>query len=276
MAAAFNTPLGGIVFAIEELSHQHFHRFKTHLISAVIVAGLVAQWMLGPYLYFGYPRIAQTTMQFLPWAIGMGIIAGGAGAYFGSFLFTIGELVARIPTQRRMLLVAGSGFAMVGIALLCGSHVMGGGTELISSLLFHDTKDVSWGLAVGRIAGPLITAVAGCAGGVLAPSLTAGAMIGAKMALLAPPAHANLLIMLGMSGFLSGVTRAPFTSFVLVLEMTDRHSAIFPMMVTALAASLVGMAIDPKSIYERRREKFVHPPLEPDSDESAPAVEQII
>ena len=57
IAAAFNTPLGGLVFAIEELATSHFNRFKTALISGVIISGLVAQWLTGTYLYLGYPQM---------------------------------------------------------------------------------------------------------------------------------------------------------------------------------------------------------------------------
>lgn len=57
LAAAFNTPLGGIVFAIEELTKTHFSYYKTAIISSVIIAGLAAQALLGPYLYLGYPKI---------------------------------------------------------------------------------------------------------------------------------------------------------------------------------------------------------------------------
>ncbi|MES2456609.1 MAG: chloride channel protein [Bacteroidota bacterium] len=57
LAAAFNTPLGGIVFAIEELTRTHFSYFKTAIFSSVIIAGLTAQGILGPYLYLGYPKI---------------------------------------------------------------------------------------------------------------------------------------------------------------------------------------------------------------------------
>src|ERR1019366_9094351 len=57
-AAAFNTPLGGIVFAVEELTKTHISYFKTALFTAVIIAGLTAQGMLGPYLYLGYPDVS--------------------------------------------------------------------------------------------------------------------------------------------------------------------------------------------------------------------------
>ena len=59
LAAAFNTPLGGIVFAIEELTQTHFSYFKTALFTAVIIAGLTAQGILGPYLYLGFPDVTH-------------------------------------------------------------------------------------------------------------------------------------------------------------------------------------------------------------------------
>lgn len=256
IAAAFNTPLGGIVFAIEELSHHHFHRFKTHLISAVIVAGLVAQWMLGPYLFFGLPKISAASFNFLPWAIITGLLAGVGGGLFGKALYAIARRLAPIPWRRRAGIAAIAGFLMVTVGFLTTPDVMGGGTDVISRLLFNDEKTVSWGLVLGRFAGPLVTSLAGAAGGVFAPSLAAGAVLGAKIATLWHVTDANLVILLGMIGFLSGVSRAPFTSFVLVLEMTDRHSAIFPMMVTALVGSIAALLVDTRSFYDRRSEEY--------------------
>mgnify|MGYP002137697295 CR=1 FL=1 len=93
LAAAFNTPLGGIVFAVEELSQQHFNRFKTFLISAVIVSGLVAQWILGPYLYLGYPKLNTITFSALPWSLAVGVIAGlGPAGYRSALRYAIDAL----------------------------------------------------------------------------------------------------------------------------------------------------------------------------------------
>jgi hypothetical protein len=98
----------------------------------------------------------------------------------------------------------------------------------------------------------------GCAGGVFAPSLAAGAAIGGKIAsTIYNGPNVNLMVLLGMIGFLSGIMRTPFTAFVLVLEMTDRHSAIFPMMVTAVTATLVANGVEPKALYERVRDRFI-------------------
>lgn len=258
IAAAFNTPLGGIVFAIEELSHQHFSKFRTFLITAVIVAGMVAQWLLGPYLFFGgYPKLPPAGVETIPWAITCGLIGGAAGAAFGKVLFLMQRRMAARSMRDRGIFAMSTGLAMALAAILIHPDIIGGGNEWMSQLLLSDHKRVSFGLVLGRFFGPLISSLAGCAGGIFAPSLAAGAAIGGKLAYLARPAYGNLIIVLTMISFLAGVTRAPFTAFVLVLEMTDRHSAIFPMMCSALIASLAAFSIDDKGYYERRCEHYL-------------------
>ena len=134
---------------------------------------------------------------------------------------------------------------------------MGGGRETIMHLLFHDDKKVSWVLVAGRFFGPLLSYLSGCAGGIFAPSLAAGAVIGAKIAELVHSPYVNLMVILSMTAFLSGVTRTPFTSAVLVLEMTDRHAAILPLMIASLVGSLITKLIDSESFYEHRRDLFL-------------------
>jgi H+/Cl- antiporter ClcA len=257
IAAAFNTPLGGLVFALEELSQQHFNRFKTVLISAVIVAGLVTQGILGPYLFFGYPIVKPISAAFLPWAIFVGVVTGLSGGFFGKLVVNIGKWVGTFTRRERLLFTAFAAIFMVTYSFLFSPLVMGGGTKFISEILFQSDKHVSWGLLIGRFIGPVITYTTGVAGGLFAPSLAGGAVIGAKLAELGNPANANLMILLGMIGFLSGMSRGPFTAFVIVLEMTDRHSAIFPMMATSLVASAVSLLLDTKSLYEHGRERCV-------------------
>ena len=81
LAAAFNTPLGGIVFAVEELSKTHLSFYRTALFSAVIIAGLTAQALLGPYLYLGYPEIGGTSWYVFLLVLIVAIIAGIIGSF---------------------------------------------------------------------------------------------------------------------------------------------------------------------------------------------------
>jgi H+/Cl- antiporter ClcA len=110
-----------------------------------------------------------------------------------------------------------------------------------------------------RILGPVLCFNAGAAGGIFAPSLAAGAAMGSFIAGLTNfvGANANIIILGGMVGFLTGVTRTPMTSAILVLEMTDRHSVIFHLMLAAMLASLAALLVDEMSFYERLRNKYL-------------------
>ena len=254
LAAAFNTPLGGIVYAIEELARAHIASFRSGVLHAVLVAGLVAQLILGPYLYLGFPQVGVWSNRDLPACALMGAAAGLVGALWARALFSMVLFRGRLNGATRQglfALAAGLGFA--GLAWLAGSAVLGSGRGVIETLLFDNPAPVSVGVLLGRLAGSFLSFAAGGAGGIFAPALASGAALASSLAPAFAPVDARLLIVLGMVAFLTGVTRTPFTSFVLVLEMTDRHSAIFPMMIAAMSAYATAHVVDHESFYERVR-----------------------
>ena len=104
----------------------------------------------------------------------------------------------------------------------------------------------------------------GGAGGVFATSLSAGAILGDGLARLAGVAVAdrNLLILVSMVSFLTGVVRSPFTAAILVLEMTDRHGAIFQLLISALLAQAVAALVDRHSLYEHLKASFIRETLD--------------
>ncbi len=256
LASAFNTPLGGIVYAIEEMGTLHFHRVKTSVFSAVIIAGLMSQWLLGPYLYLGFPKLLADSFMFLPYAVLTGAVAGALGAGFG-------ELLSKGSLWKQRLVFRGSelpfviacGFALSGLIWL--SHdSSGSGKEVINRLLFT-SENSSLLTVLYRTAATAISYLSGAAGGIFAPSLSAGAALGSTIDVVVSSGHKNLMVMIGMIGFLTGVTRTPFTSFILVLEMSDRHSAIFPMMVTAIVANGAAHFVSAHGFYEKMKTKFI-------------------
>ena len=123
-----------------------------------------------------------------------------------------------------------------------------------------------------RFASTVVSYLSGAAAGIFAPSLAIGATLGSIVANWVDSPHANLMVLLGMIAFLTGVTRTPFTAFVLVLEMTDRHSAIFPMMLAAMAASSSAFLIDKRSFYEIMRQRLVSEAMESDAPPQKNAV----
>lgn len=251
LASAFNTPLGGIVYAIEEVGREHFHRAKTAVLTSIIISGLVAQWILGSYLYLGFPKLSPITFSFLPTAVLVGFLAGSMGALFSRALIRAAQIKMR---------------QTFWFPILCGLFVAaliyiqplnaGGGTDLINAILFQGQVADSE-LVVGRIFSTMFTYLSGCAGGIFSPALAIGATIGSFLNTLLNSGYPNLLPLLGMIGFLTGLTQTPFTSFILVLEMTDRHSAVFPMMLTALIAHASARSISKDSFYEVIKAQFL-------------------
>ena len=270
IAATFNTPLGGLVFAIEELTSTHFASFRTSLITAVIISGVSAQWILGTYLYLGYPNIPAIGAKTLLWAVGIGMITGTGGSLFGRILYRVTQIRKKIRSVRRLALVAfGAGLLVVLLGFFFDRRGLGGGRDVVIHLLFKKAPlplvegvkpgwtNADFRLAISRFVTPIIAYASGAAGGIFAPSLGAGGALGSLIADLFRPGLENLFVILGMIGFLTGVTHAPFTAFVLVLEMTDRHTAIMPMMVTALIASVVAKWWHAHSFYERVKHDYI-------------------
>jgi H+/Cl- antiporter ClcA len=120
--------------------------------------------------------------------------------------------------------------------------------DVITGFLFRGQTSSAL-LVLARYFGTMISYLSGAAGGIFSPSLAIGAAVGAWFTQIFHTQHPNLMVLLGMIGFLTGVTRTPFTSFILVLEMTDRHSAIFPMMLVALVAQWMAHLTDQDSFY---------------------------
>jgi H+/Cl- antiporter ClcA len=122
--------------------------------------------------------------------------------------------------------------------------------------------------------GSIICFNTGAAGGVFAPALAAGASIGSYVASVSEMigSNANILILSGMVGFLTGVTRTPFTSAILVLEMTDRHSVIFHLMIAALLSNIAALVVDKHSLYEQLKKDYLDEVIK---DDQAPEQETV-
>lgn len=253
LAAAFNTPLGGIVFAIEELTKNHLKYLRTTIFAAVIIAGFTAQTILGPYLVFGYPKVDPDGFKFFLLIVLTSVLCGIIGTYFGQLIFFVNKF------RRGLKKVFQFVFGFLMVMLFCfivyytNEDSVGAGNFLLDRMLFESDKTVEWYTLPARLFNGVISFSNGGAGGVFAPALSFGGTIGSIVGELfsLKPREMNMLILIGMVGFLTAFTRSPFTSAILVLEMTDRHSVIFYFMIAALISYLIAHTIDKRSFYER-------------------------
>lgn len=262
VAAAFNAPLAGVVFALEELAEQHFKQFKTFLITSAIVAGAIAQWLSGKYLYFGYPAVGSINGWSLPWAAFIGVLAGVIALPFHKAVAkkNLDRITVAVETRLairrfRLSIAFVCGLAMAAMAIFVDKRSIGGGLDVVGDLLLTRTVvEISFSLFIARFLGTIVSHVSGVAGGFLGPSLAIGAITGALLDQWTGFGNHHLSVMIGMAAVLSATARAPFTAWVIVMEMTDRHSVIFPLMIAAVVSSTIA------TWPLRRRDQTAHTP----------------
>src|ERR1700722_7855201 len=141
LAAAFNTPLGGVVFAVEELTRTHISYFKTALFTAVIIAGLTAQALLGPYLYLGYPDVSGLSGTIFFWVVLIAIPAGIGGAGMAKCILRLFAWKATFKlTRQHVFYVIGCALIIAALANFADERVLGSGKELMRTSLFSANK----------------------------------------------------------------------------------------------------------------------------------------
>jgi len=261
LAAAFNTPLGGIVFAVEELAKTHISYFKTALFTAVIIAGITAQSIMGSYLYLGYPTVGSSNWTMIFFVLIVALLCGILGTFMCKVILKVIHMKSRLTSFKgQFLFVLTAAVLVAVIAYFINGDILGSGKSDISRLLFSGNKHADISLPFIRMIGSVTAFTSGGAGGVFAPALGIGALVGGIVAEICSfsASNANILILCGMVAFLTGITRTPFTSAILVLEMTDRHGLIFYLMTAGLIAGLVSNLMDRHSLYDQLTRMYLH------------------
>ena len=259
IAAAFNAPLAGVVFAIEELYGRLETRASGLIITAIVLAGLVAVSVFGNLSYFGVIRVPHLDWAALGPGLAVTLTAGLAGGLFSRLMTAsltgapgrLNGIRARWPLR-----FAAAGALLVAvIGLVTGGITFGAGSEAVKQMLAgHESLSPLQTLL--KFIATWLTAWCGVPGGIFAPALTIGAGIGNSISQLAGPGLGPALIAMGMAGFLAAVTQTPLTAFIIVMEMVDGHSMVLSLMASAMLASLVSRMIS-RPLYESLAEHMV-------------------
>jgi H+/Cl- antiporter ClcA len=246
IAAAFNAPLAGVVFAIEELSKRFEERSSGVLITAIVIAGLVAISVMGNLTYFGRVESTAVTADFFWPGMVVKLAAALCGGLFSRLLlFSFQDRTSPLSRWRGrypIRFAAACGAVVAVLGLLSGGAAHGSGYTTSQQLL-SGSGPVSPSYFVVKFVATWVSFWSGVPGGVFAPALAIGAGIGHDIALLFSSASPEPLIAIGMAGFLAAVTQAPITSFIIVMEMTDGHSMVLSLMASALLASIISRFI---------------------------------
>lgn len=248
IAAAFNAPLAGIVFAIEELKGSFEARTSGLMLSAVITAGLVALSIVGHYSYFGRIDVGIEGMKALAVVAIISVVGGVAGGLFTKMILSIRSQLAQIKTKKRYLAPICLGVIVASLGFFSKGNAFGTGYEQAQSLL-DATDDYAMMYPVVKFFSTLASFSAGISGGVFAPSLAIGAGIGNLIHPLFSDFPREAMLIIGMVSFLSGIIRAPVTAFVIVYEMTINHLLLLPLMATSFISAGSSRLVQKKALY---------------------------
>lgn len=250
IAAAFNTPLAGIMFAIEELNRGLEQRMSGLLIVAIVLAGIVSQALLGDTTYFGWVSYSglKSHLQ-LFWVLLIAVACGLAGGAFARLMLLAtaqnGPFFSAFRARRPVWYAAACGLVIALIGLLGDYHSFGTG-YVEARDLFENDAQLPWHFGLDKFFATLVSYASGVPGGIFAPSLAIGAGLGSNIAaLLGEQISTGTVLVLCTAGFLAAVTQAPITAFVIVMEMVSGYGIILDLMIVALLASAVSRALCP-------------------------------
>jgi len=267
IAAAFNTPLGGVMFAIEELARSPEDRSSGLIIAAIVVGGLVAVSAHGNGAYFGVIHTRSIGIGLLLPGLLVAALAGLAGGLFSRLMIASlsgapMDRFSRLRARRPVLFAAACGLVVAMIGLVTAGATFGSGYGTTRTMV-EGSAAMPAAYALFKFLATWLTSWAGVPAGIFAPSLAIGAAIGNDVALLLYGTQAPALIALGMVGFLAAATQAPLTAFIIVMEMVDGHAMVLSLMGCALVSFAVARVISPPLYPTLARLQLKRLPEEP-------------
>ena len=259
VAAAFNTPLAGLLFAIEELASAYEQKVTLLVIAAIVIAGMVAQSVQGDYVYFGLIGAHMPLVSALVAVPLAGVIGGIVGGLFSRLVLTLATGTHRVTrwTKRQPIWFATACGGIVGALGVATGMTWGTGYGAARAMIAGVDAPLWFGPA--KFVATLATAVAGLPGGIFAPSLAVGAGLGNLLHALLPGSPASAIVILGMVGYFAGVVRAPLTAVIILSETTVSRGLMLPMFATAFIADGISQLVCREKLYHGLSRTFALP-----------------
>ena len=254
IAAAFNAPVAGVVFSIEEIGRTFDKRNLGIIIGVVLVACSVCIGFFGDYWFYGEVKVSIVSWQVWVFVPLIAICMGVSGGLFSCFIVRVYPRVSKIMLQRPIIVPMTIGLAIGFVGWLSSGQTLGTGFAEAQSMLMRG-EEMPWHYAPLRVVATALTMLSGIPGGLFDPSLSAGAGFGQWFTNVihnfewAASVDANLIIMISMACFFAAVVQSPVTAVVIMIEMTDSVHATMPMLAGALIAYVISKRFCRVSIY---------------------------
>ncbi|MCP2003145.1 UNVERIFIED_ORG: CIC family chloride channel protein [Buttiauxella agrestis ATCC 33320] len=260
LSAAFNAPLAGILFIIEEMRPQ----FRYNLISikavfiGVIMSSVVFRIFNGENAVIEVEKLSNAPVNTLWLYLVLGMVFGIVGVMFNAMVFRTQDMFQRIHggNLKKWVIIGGLLGGVCGVLGLIQPAAAGGGFNLIPiAAAGNYTIGMLLFIFIARVITTLLCFASGAPGGIFAPMLALGTLLGtafgAASVALFPAYHLEVgtFAIAGMGALFAASVRAPLTGIVLVLEMTDNYQLILPMIITCLGATLLAQFLGGKPLY---------------------------
>ncbi len=256
IAAAFNTPITGVLFVMEEVLADWSATAVGSIVLAAVSAVVTMRAFLGDAALFRIPSFKLSNASELLIYAGIGVVGGVLSAFFIWLIEQMKRRVENIPHWRHYALPVIAGF-LTGVVGLWFPEVMGAGYEAINSALHGQfVWDVLLYLGLAKLLVTLLSFTAETPGGMFAPALFVGAMLGGALGGLAHrfwplgAGSAEAYMLVGMGTFFAGVFRAPITSIFMVFEVSASYVIILPVMIANTTAYLISRALHPTPFFK--------------------------
>jgi len=259
IAATFNAPIAGTLFALEVILGRFTNRYIGIVVVSAVSANVVSRILLGENPAFVVPAYGlNSPMELLMYLI-MGIVCALVAILFIRMLYGAEHIFDKwqLPLPFKTSL----GMGLTAVVAISAPEVLGPGLEFIGEAIAEDmslTIQMMLGLLGLKLVATTFTLGAGNSGGVFAPGLFMGAMVGGIFGELSVqffpqiPIESGAYALVGMAAVFAGSARAPMTAIIIVLEMSNDYRLILPLLMTVVISTLLADFLHPDSIYTRK------------------------
>ncbi|MGI6421989.1 MAG: chloride channel protein [Syntrophomonadaceae bacterium] len=254
ISATFNAPIGGVLFAQEVILGRFSSSNFILIVISSLISAIISRVYWGDYPSFMVPPYELITPGELLFYLVLGVLAGTLAVIFIKALYSAEDLFKQIPLPNYLKPALGG--LLVGLMGVYYPQIFGVGYESVEGIL---SNDLSWYLVVILMGAKLIatslTLGSGGLGGVFAPSLYMGSMLGGSYGYLlnqlfpSMTALPGAYALVGMAGVFAGIAQAPITAIIIIFEMTGDYKVVLPLMLVCVISALVARGICPESIY---------------------------
>lgn len=263
LAAAFNAPLAGVLFSLEEIHKNFSVSVLISVMTASITANVLTNGVLGAQPVFQFAVAGNLPQRYYWMLIVLGVILGFMGAFYNWFTLQIQSIYQKatwLNTTGKLLIP----FLLAGVLGYTMPEILGGGDSLVEALTSGEMVLVS--AVIFWIAKFVFSAVSfgsGAPGGIFFPLLVLGSLIGGIFGMGCvqvfglPAEHVNNFILLAMAGYFTAIVRAPLTGIILIFEMTGSLSQLLSLSTISIVAYVVATLLKSEPIYESLLERIL-------------------